>query len=248
MLVSLCYVLLRWLLEFVVLRVRSKELKELEIVVLRHELAIFVGRCDVRRSPRSTACFSAPQPAPAPRAVAILHRHPGDAAAMASAVGRQAVDVRASGRPSADATCDSRPGAAARAREPEVGLSTDCRRAEGAWRHGVSEHRGRVAPGRWSRTGGQARRDDVARVHPGAPPEPVGRRFLHRRDNSAGATLRPLLHRVGKPPCAHGWVHAKPERALGRPASAAVVVDLAEARRTHKVSDSRSRSEIHRAF
>ena len=40
MLVSLCYVLLRWLLEFVVLRVRSKELKELEIVVLRHELAI----------------------------------------------------------------------------------------------------------------------------------------------------------------------------------------------------------------
>jgi hypothetical protein len=39
-LVSLCYVLLRWLLEFVVLRVQSKELKELEIVVLRHELAI----------------------------------------------------------------------------------------------------------------------------------------------------------------------------------------------------------------
>ena len=40
MLVSLCYVLLRWLLEFAVLRVRSKDLKELEIVVLRHELAI----------------------------------------------------------------------------------------------------------------------------------------------------------------------------------------------------------------
>ena len=40
MLVSFCYALLRWVLEFVVLRVRSKELKELEIVVLRHELAI----------------------------------------------------------------------------------------------------------------------------------------------------------------------------------------------------------------
>ena len=40
---------------------------------------------------------------------------------MASAIGRQAVDVRASDRPSAEATCDSRPGAAARAREPEVG-------------------------------------------------------------------------------------------------------------------------------
>jgi putative transposase len=39
-LVSLCYGLLRWLLEFVVLRVQSTELKELEIVVLRHEVAI----------------------------------------------------------------------------------------------------------------------------------------------------------------------------------------------------------------
>ena len=40
MLVSFCYVLLRWLLQFIALRVRSKEFKELEIVVLRHELAI----------------------------------------------------------------------------------------------------------------------------------------------------------------------------------------------------------------
>ena len=40
MLVSLCYGLICWLLEFVVLRVRSEEFKELEIVVLRHELGI----------------------------------------------------------------------------------------------------------------------------------------------------------------------------------------------------------------
>jgi putative transposase len=39
-LVSLRYVLLRWLLEFVALRARSKEFKDLEIIVLRHELAI----------------------------------------------------------------------------------------------------------------------------------------------------------------------------------------------------------------
>jgi putative transposase len=39
-LVSFCYVLLRWSLEFVALRVGSKEFMELEIVVLRHELAI----------------------------------------------------------------------------------------------------------------------------------------------------------------------------------------------------------------
>ena len=39
-LVSFCYVVLCWLLQLVVLRVRSKDFKELEIVVLRHELAI----------------------------------------------------------------------------------------------------------------------------------------------------------------------------------------------------------------
>ena len=46
MFVSLCYVMLRWLLQLVALRVRSHEWKELEIVVLRHELAI------LRRQPR----------------------------------------------------------------------------------------------------------------------------------------------------------------------------------------------------
>ena len=40
MIVSFCYVLLRWLLELVVLYGRSKDIQELEIIVLRHELAI----------------------------------------------------------------------------------------------------------------------------------------------------------------------------------------------------------------
>jgi hypothetical protein len=46
--VSLCYVLLRWLLEFATLYAR-KDFKELEIVVLRHELAI-LRRTTRRRS------------------------------------------------------------------------------------------------------------------------------------------------------------------------------------------------------
>jgi hypothetical protein len=37
---SLWYTSLRWLLQLAVLRVRSNEFKDLEIVVLRHELAI----------------------------------------------------------------------------------------------------------------------------------------------------------------------------------------------------------------
>jgi hypothetical protein len=48
-LVSLCYVSLRWVFEFAALRARSKEFKELEIIVLRHELAI------IRRTTRCPA-------------------------------------------------------------------------------------------------------------------------------------------------------------------------------------------------
>jgi putative transposase len=39
-LVSLCYVLRRWLLEFVALRAQSKAFKDLEIIILRYELKI----------------------------------------------------------------------------------------------------------------------------------------------------------------------------------------------------------------
>jgi hypothetical protein len=39
-LVSFCYLVLRRVLQLAALRVRSNDFKELEIVVLRHELAI----------------------------------------------------------------------------------------------------------------------------------------------------------------------------------------------------------------
>ena len=41
--------MLRWPLQLIALRMRSHEWKELEIVVLRRELASFGARLDVRR-------------------------------------------------------------------------------------------------------------------------------------------------------------------------------------------------------
>ena len=47
MFLSLCYVVLRWILQLAVLRFRSNDFKDLEIVVLRHELAVL--RRGIRR-------------------------------------------------------------------------------------------------------------------------------------------------------------------------------------------------------
>jgi hypothetical protein len=83
-LVSLCYVSLRSPLEFVALRARSKEFQELEIIVLRHELAI------LRRTTRRPAITAVDRVLLAvasrllPRALAIVHCDAGDAAALAS--------------------------------------------------------------------------------------------------------------------------------------------------------------------
>ena len=50
---SLCYTALRWMLQLTVLRSRSNEFKDLEIVVLRHELAILRRRI---RRPAISCC------------------------------------------------------------------------------------------------------------------------------------------------------------------------------------------------
>jgi putative transposase len=55
LLASLLYLMLRRLIELVLLRPRSSEFKELEIVVLRHELALLrrqVARPDLRPADR----------------------------------------------------------------------------------------------------------------------------------------------------------------------------------------------------
>ena len=44
MFLSLCYLVLRCVLQFLALRVRSNDFKDLEIVVLRHELDVLRRR------------------------------------------------------------------------------------------------------------------------------------------------------------------------------------------------------------
>jgi hypothetical protein len=101
--VSLCSVALRWILQLAVLRVRSNDFKDLEIVVLRHELAILRRRS--RRPAMAWAdrlCLTAASRLLSRGPWRAFIRHACDAAAVASAPDGEAVDVRASSGSSAD--------------------------------------------------------------------------------------------------------------------------------------------------
>ena len=101
MLRSLCYLLLRRILPLALWRWRSNDVKELEIAVLRHELAILHRQT---RRPVMTAVdppfLGGGEPVPAAKGLAILHCDARNAAAMASTVGGEAVDLLTRSDPS----------------------------------------------------------------------------------------------------------------------------------------------------
>jgi hypothetical protein len=96
---SLCYGVFRWILQLAALRVRSSASKDLEIVVLRHELAI-LQRQSRRPTMTGTDRFllAAAQPSPGAGRLARLLRDARDAAAVASSARGEALDVPAGSR------------------------------------------------------------------------------------------------------------------------------------------------------
>ena len=128
MLLSLCYLVLRYILQLTVLRCRSSDCKDLEIIVLHHQLNILRRRT---RRPRVTtldrlffAAASRLMPETRwrsfivkPETLLRWHRR--------LVTGRWTYS-RPVGRPPHGTHCAG-VGAAARAREPEVEVSTDCR-------------------------------------------------------------------------------------------------------------------------
>ena len=132
-----------------------------------------------------------------------------------------------------------------RARKPAVGISTHRRRTQGPRRRGLGDVGAHLASGRGSRAGRHTAGIDLARVHPSASAKPARGRFLHRGDDLAATALRALLHRAGQSPRAFRRMHAKSERAVGDSAGPATDVDVRGARGTSPLPDSRSGSEVH---
>jgi hypothetical protein len=216
---SFVYVALCRLLQLVVLLCRSERSKELEILVLRHELAI------LRRQPRRAAVR------PVDRA--ISRRSPGR---YRGAPGQTCRCARrrccagtgswsgGAGRLRTDARGDRRSIAASRrssfdcTRQPAVGLPANRRRTARPWHLRLGDL-GADDPGpARCAAGAAARRALLARLSSPARGDDARLRFLHRRDRLAETDLRALLHLAGAPPSRVRRVHTEPDGRLGRPA------------------------------
>jgi hypothetical protein len=215
LLVSFLYVLAGRLLELVVLVARGDRSKEVEILVLRHELSILpAGRPAAFRAPRSFPAGGA-EPGTAAPLPGPLHRQAGDAVALASAAGCLPLDVPA---PPAGAAAGRAVGAradpAARAREQQLGVLSHRWRASQPRRQGVRDAGAQRARPCRRAARAAARPAELARLPPPARREHPRLRLLHRRHGLASAAVRARLHLDRQPPDRVRGLHGQPGRCV----------------------------------
>ena len=195
MLFSFCYLALRQVLQLLVLRIRSNDFKDLEILVLRHELAILRRRdASARHQTHRPALLDRGQPTAPAQPLARVLRHAGDVASMASPVDREALDVRRSARPPADS-----------ARYSALALRLARENPRWGYQRIVGELKGlgvvvsATTVRNWLREAGlgpvgTSTGHDLARIHPHPPSEHARRGLLHGRDDLAAAVVCAVLH------------------------------------------------------
>ena len=223
---SLCYLLVRCLLQLVLLRPRSQDFKELEIVVLRHELAVL--RRQTRRPQLTTTdrVFLAAASRLLPRSrwrsflvtpTTLLRWH-------RRLVARRWTYASRRGRPPIGG--EIRELVLRLAREnPRWGYQRIVGELNGLGIAVSATTVKKILREAWARPGRLAARALLACLPTRSGEEHARGRLLHRRDDRAAAAVRALLHRARKPPRPPGRLHREPDRSLGHPAGAPVRLD-----------------------
>jgi putative transposase len=248
-LVSLCYVSLCWLLEFVALRARSKECQELEIIVLRHELAI------LRRTTRRPAITAVD------RVLLTVASRLLPRARWRSFIVTPATLLRWHRRLVARRWTYARPVGRPPLRREIRDLVLRFARENPRWGYPrmVGELKGlgitvsATTVCAWLRVAGLGpavsagrRRGASSSAHTARVCWPSCRFFAVATIWLQRLYVLCFIELGSRRAC--GRLYAESERAMGHSAGAAAVVDLGRALGADAVSDSRSGSEIHRSF
>jgi hypothetical protein len=248
LLARLFYLVFRGILSLVLLGCRSQELKELEIVVLRHELAILrrqVGRPALR--PADRAFLAA--------ASRFLARTRWNSFFVTPdtllrwnrrlVTRRWTYPSRSPGRPAIGG--EVRELVLRVAREPALGLTSGSQVSSLAW---ASASRPRPCASSCATR---------ALAPPASALDSLGREFLRSQASEHArmrllhgghcwheAALRALLHRAWEPSNAPGRLHREPERSMGRPAGTQPRLIACRESDATSVLDPRSRQQAHR--
>ena len=208
------------LLGWMVLRIRSDTTKDIEILVLRHQLAVLQ-----RRTPRPRMSWARPsthrraRPAATRPSPTRADRHALHHPALAPATPHPPLDYPAcSAGSSRHPRWSARAGPAPGHRESDLGVSARPRRAR---RTRLPDRRlnGLDDPAhRRDRPRTATDRSDLVAVPPRAGPGDLGLRPVPRRHDHPAPALRVLRHRARHPPRAHPRRHRPPHRSLAHPA------------------------------
>ena len=219
MLSKLAYLTLCRSIRLFVLLARSDAAKDLEILVLRHQLTVL--RRQVSRfklEPADRALLAAvSRVLPRSRWSCFLVK-PETLLRWHKAAGRRRVDLPPPDRPAA-----AGPGRPAADRPPgqgelPLGLPAHPRRAAAPWRARLGHRDPHDASPPRTRPGTAADYHDLAGVPAPAGRRDHGLRLLHRRHHLAQAAVRAVLHRSGYPAGPPRRRDRPPQRLLGHPA------------------------------